>query len=128
MKNGRKAKAVLAVLLTAVLCVPYALFAMAAKPVDHTITNPYADVNWETVKAYKTALHTHTNASDGTPTLKQSIRRHVETGFDIVATTDHGTVNYTWENPCPNKLIHDGLSLLGRAEGELEYLGAEGTF
>ena len=95
---------------------------------DHTITNPYADVNWKTAKAYKTALHTHTNASDGSPTLKHSVQRHLETGFDIVATTDHGTVNYTWETPCPNKLIHSGLSLLGRNEGELEYLGAEGTF
>ena len=127
MKNGKKAKAAVALLLSAVMCVPFALLA-AARPVDHVITNPYADVNWETVHAYKTALHTHTNASDGTPTLKQSIGRHVETGFDIVATTDHGTVNYTWETPCPNKLIHDGLSLLGRNEGDLEYLGAEGSF
>ena len=129
MKNSKKAKAILAVLLTAALCVPFPLSAMA-KPVDHVITNPYADVNWETAHAYKTALHTHTTASDGDPTLKQSVQRHVETGFDIVATTDHGTVNYTWAEPCANDLIHGVLTALGRngQEGKLEYLGAEGTF
>ncbi|MBR3439430.1 MAG: hypothetical protein IKH13_08020, partial [Clostridia bacterium] len=62
----------------------------------YTIINPYENVDWNAVKGYKTALHTHTNASDGDPTLKESIQRHVETGFDIVATTDHGTVNYSW--------------------------------
>ncbi|MBQ6117948.1 MAG: hypothetical protein IJK98_01830, partial [Clostridia bacterium] len=124
-----KGRTVLAVLLAVTLCVPFALFAMA-RPGDHAITNPYASVNWEAARAYKTALHTHTNASDGDPTLKQSVQRHAETGFDIVATTDHGTVNYTWAEPCPNKLIHDVLTALGRngQEGQLEYLGYEGTF
>ena len=125
----KQTKAILAVLLAVTLCVPFALFAMA-RPGDHAITNPYAAVNWEAARAYKTALHTHTNASDGDPTLKQSVQRHAETGFDIVATTDHGTVNYTWAEPCPNKLIHDVLTALGRngQDGQLEYLGYEGTF
>ena len=125
----KQTKAILAVLLAVTLCVPFALFAMA-RPGDHAITNPYAAVNWEAARAYKTALHTHTTASDGDPTLKQSVQRHAETGFDIVATTDHGTVNYTWAEPCPNKLIHDVLTALGRngQEGQLEYLGYEGAF
>ena len=37
-----------------------------------TITNPYEGVDFSAVQAYKTALHTHTNASDGDPTLKES--------------------------------------------------------
>ena len=125
----KHAKAFLAVLLTVVICVPFALFALA-QPEDHVITNPYADIDWETVKAYKTALHTHTTASDGDPTLKESVQRHAETGFDIVATTDHGTVNYTWAEPCPNQLIHGVLTALGRngQDGKLEYLGYEGAF
>ena len=129
MKHRKRARKILALLLTAALCLPFALRSFA-QPEDHTITNPYASVNWETVKAYKTALHTHTNASDGTPTLKQSVERHAETGFDIVATTDHGTVNYTWATPCPNKLIHSVLTALDRngSDGELEYLGYEGAF
>ncbi|MBQ7596772.1 MAG: hypothetical protein IJU45_08930, partial [Clostridia bacterium] len=70
-------------------------FASAAQD-NFTITNPYADINWSEVNQYKTALHTHTNASDGGITLRQSLERHYETGFDIVAITDHGTVNYSW--------------------------------
>lgn len=126
MKNVKK---MLAVLLAVVMCFTMAAVAFAGtENGSFTITNPYGSVNWETVKQYKTALHSHTNASDGDPTLKESVQRHVETGFDIVATTDHGTVNYTWETANPNKLIHTALSLVGRSEGELEYLGADGTF
>ncbi|MCR5523836.1 MAG: PHP domain-containing protein [Clostridia bacterium] len=95
---------------------------------DYVISNPYQNIDWSTVKAYKTGLHNHTNASDGDPTLKESIERHLECGFDIVAITDHGTVNYTWETENPNKLIHSVLSLIGRNEGELVYLGNEGVF
>ena len=126
MNTGKK---ILAVVLAAALCAPFALFAFA-RTENHTITNPYANVDWATVNAYKTALHTHTNASDGDPTLKQSVQRHVETGFDLVATTDHGTVNYTWAEPCPNELIHTVLTALDRngQGGVLEYLGNEGTF
>lgn len=129
MKANKRVKTLLAVLLATVLAVPFALFSLAV-PQDYVITDPYADVDWETVNAYKTALHTHTNASDGDPTLKQSVQRHVETGFDLVATTDHGTVNYTWADPCPNELIHTVLTALGRngQDGKLEYLGSEGTF
>ncbi len=93
-----------------------------------TITNPYEGIDFGAVQAYKTALHTHTNASDGDPTLKESIERHAETGFDIVATTDHGTVNYSWETENADSLIHGVLSAVGKSEGALEYLGAEGKF
>ena len=123
----RKTSVVLALLLALTLCAPFSLFAFA-KPARHTITDPYAAIDWGSAHAYKTALHTHTNASDGTPTLKQSLQRHAETGFDAVAITDHGTVNYTWASPCPNQFIHGVLSALGRTEGELEYLGEAGSF
>ena len=127
MNAKKRAKALLALVLSAVLCLPLGLFSFAGTK-DFEITDPYAAVNWETVNAYKTALHTHTNASDGDPTLKESVQRHAETGFDLVATTDHGTVNYTWETPCPNRFIHSFLSALGRNEGDLVYLGKKGTF
>ena len=127
MNAKKRAKALLALALSAVLCLPLGLFSFAGTK-DFEITDPYAAVNWETVNAYKTALHTHTNASDGDPTLKESVQRHAETGFDLVATTDHGTVNCTWETPCPNRFIHSFLSALGRNEGDLVYLGKKGTF
>ena len=85
-------------------------------------------MDWSAVHAYKTALHSHTNASDGDQTLKESMERHLETGFDIVAITDHGTVNYDWREPNPNKLIHTALRTFGRSEGELVYLGETGVF
>lgn len=94
----------------------------------YDITNPYENVDFSEVIVCKTALHTHTNASDGDPTLKESIERYYATGFDMVATTDHGTVNYSWAEPCPNTLIHGALALVGKSEGELEYLGKSGRF
>ena len=104
--------------------------AASAKDVDYTILNPYENVDWSAVKQYKTALHTHTNASDGDITLRESIETHVLQGFDIVATTDHGINNGSWEKPEDSdyKLIHNGLRLLGRTEGELDYLGTSGSF
>lgn len=111
-----------AVMLTLTCAVAY------AADNGFTITNPYANVDFATVGTYKTALHAHTNASDGDPTLKASLERHVQTGYDVIAITDHGTVNYTWEYENPNKLIHGALSLVGKSEGDLDYLGKEGTF
>ena len=99
-----------------------------AEPGKTAIINPYENIDWSAVRGYKTALHTHTNASDGDPTLKESIQRHVETGFDIVATTDHGTVNYSWADVNENKFIYNVMKLVGRTEGDLVYLGSEGTF
>lgn len=126
MKNFKTA---FAVILAAVMCLPFALFASAAaEDGSYEITNPYANINWDSVTAYKTALHTHTNASDGDDVLAASIERHAQTGFDIVATTDHGTVNYSWIDPNPNKLIYGVMSLIGKTEGDLVYLGKEGTF
>lgn len=124
MKNMKKT---LCVILAVMLIAGMASAAFAAGT-GYTISNPYENIDWDNINAYKTALHTHTNASDGTPTLKESIGRHAETGYDIVATTDHGTVNRTWAENNENALIHGALSLVGKSEGELEYLGTEGSF
>ena len=102
----------------------------AAKDVDFTIVDPYADVNWNTARQYKTALHTHTNASDGDITLRQSLETHVLQGFDMVATTDHGICNGGWTSADQSnyQFIHTMLKTLGRTEGDLDYLGESGTF
>ncbi|HBL40259.1 MAG TPA: hypothetical protein DDY98_01275 [Ruminococcaceae bacterium] len=104
--------------------------ASARERIDYTITNPYANVDWSQVKQYKTALHTHTNASDGDITLKESIETHYLQGFDIVATTDHGTNNKSWVRAEDSNyhLIHGLLAAAGRTEGDLVYLGNSGTF
>lgn len=126
MKN---IKSVIAVLLAAAMCLPFAMLSFAAEEDgSYEITNPYENINWDTVTAYKTGLHSHTNASDGDDTQKESIERHVEAGFDIVATTDHGTVNYSWGESSENKLIYGVMSLIGKTEGEIVALGSSGTF
>ena len=91
-------KKVLAVVLAAAMLLTFVPFAFAANEASdgYTITNPYKDINWETVNQYKTALHTHTNASDGDDTLIKSLERHYETGYDVVAITDHGISNTSW--------------------------------
>lgn len=62
--------------------------------VDYTITNPYASVNFDTYKAYKADLHSHTTFSDGHDSLPEQTERHYELGFDIYARADHSTTSY----------------------------------
>ena len=126
MKNFKTA---IALILAVLMTVPFAVISFAAEEDgSYEITNPYADVDWDTYIAYKTALHTHTNASDGDDTLKASLQRHAETGFDIIATTDHGTVNYSWTENSENKLIFGAMSLVGKTEGAIVPLGTSGEF
>ena len=53
----------LCMLFAAQVC---AVGASAAGEKDYVISNPYAEVDWDSCKAYKTQLHSHTNASDAT--------------------------------------------------------------
>lgn len=68
---------------------------------DYTISSPYDDVDWDTWQAYKTQLHCHTNASDGYLTIREAIQLDYDLGYDIVAITDHGTINKGW-NKAPD--------------------------
>ncbi|MBQ7597273.1 MAG: hypothetical protein IJU56_01675 [Clostridia bacterium] len=120
-------KRILSLIFCALLLFPAALPCKAVNDAL-TITNPYAGVDWKTVGQYKTALHTHTNASDGDHTLKENLQRHLESGFDIVAITDHGTVDYGWDSGKRHTFIKDALNLLQRSEGEITYLGKAGSF
>ncbi|MCQ2463381.1 MAG: PHP domain-containing protein, partial [Clostridia bacterium] len=95
MKTVRKITAVICVLLLA-----GGIFGICVNAengdVDYTVNNPYADVNWKTVKQFKADLHSHTTASDGNNTLKEMTEAHYDKGFDIVAVTDHGVTDYGW--------------------------------
>ena len=126
-------KKLISVVLCAALLCGTGVMAAAAREtasVDYTIVSPYADVRWDAVSQYKTALHTHTNASDGSITLRESLETHVLQGFDLVATTDHGISNGSWYKPEDSnyQFTHTMLKLLDRTEGELDYLGNAGTF
>ena len=62
------------------------------------ITNPYEQVDWDSWGAYKAQLHCHTNASDGYLTIHEFVQKHYDLDYDIVALTDHGTINRGWNN------------------------------
>lgn len=126
MKSIKKSLSVTLSLLFIIACFSPAF---ASDSTDaFVISNPYENVDFDSFKPYKTALHTHTNASDGDPTLFESVERHILCNFDIVATTDHGTANKSWEYPNASKLVHGALSLVGKSEGDLVYLGKSGNF
>lgn len=98
--------------------------------VDYNITNPYANVNWNTYKQYKTDLHSHTTATDGDNTLVESVEKHYDLDFDIVATTDHGTTSYSWTE---ENFITEFKTVLnlkdviqGHGFGKIEVLKEEG--
>ncbi len=63
---------------------------------DFTISNPYETIDWNTWKAYKGATHVHTVRSDGDIELDDMIEKYYSLGFQALALTDHGTVNYSW--------------------------------
>ena len=79
--------------------IPSTAFAAAYDSIgeyDFKITNPYESVDWDTWKAYKGATHVHTVRSDGDIELDDMIEKYYSLGFQALALTDHGTVNYSW--------------------------------
>ena len=94
MKGFRR---ILSVLLCVVLAVPAGMLAAAADgEKDFVITSPYDAVDWDSWGTYKFQPHCHTNASDGFPTIKEFVQNHYDLDYDIVALTDHGTLNQGW--------------------------------
>ena len=90
-------KAISLVLTAAVICltlIPAA--AIDGEEKNYIIDNPYEEINWDTWGEYKTQLHCHTNASDGFLTIEEFVQMHYAANFDIVALTDHGTINQGW--------------------------------
>lgn len=108
-------KKLLCTILCFVLLLPFALPAQAAQANkstdlnvsvtyrnnntdrDYTIENPYATVNWDTYDQYKAALHLHTNASDGAPSIAECVEEHYRLGFDILAISDHAVLGARWD-------------------------------
>ncbi len=64
---------------------------------DYMIENPYASVDWKTWDQYKAALHVHTNASDGAPSIAECVEEHYRLGFDILAISDHAVIGARWD-------------------------------
>lgn len=90
-------KRLLSVIMTAVLIAGCACIGCYAVPQKNwIITNPYESVDWDTWGNYKFQPHCHTNASDGFPTIHEFVQNHYDLDYDIVALTDHGTLNRGW--------------------------------
>ena len=83
-------------LLAYIPCTAFASGADAIGKYDFKITNPYETVDWDTWKAYKGATHVHTVRSDGNIELNDMIEEYYAKGYQALALTDHGTVNYSW--------------------------------
>lgn len=126
MNNFKKLIALFMVSVMLIGCAPFA-FADNSNNDGFTITNPYKDIDWATINQYKTALHTHTNASDGDDTLLASIERHYETGYDIVSITDHGISDTSWTESTAN-IVTSVMSLVGKSDGNIVTLEEKGTF
>lgn len=98
-KAFRRSLKLLSVVMSLVLllCVvqPVA-FAVDANRVNYIIDNPYEGIDWDSWGEYKTQLHCHTTASDGFLTVDEFVRMHYACDYDIVALTDHGTINKGW--------------------------------
>jgi histidinol phosphatase-like PHP family hydrolase len=121
MKNS--SQKTLAVLICLSLILPAGLFGASAAPKtnlapahDYTIISPYEDVNWDTWKALKAALHTHTIASDGAANLDEMAESHYALGYDILAITDHMVNNRGW-NTVPQLVPIMTLAKKDRNEG-----------
>lgn len=82
-----------ALMLISVIAVP----AFAAAEPEYTIINPYEGVDFDNWSGYKTQFHCHTTASDGYMPIKESLADHYALNYDIVAITDHGTINKGWD-------------------------------
>lgn len=95
-------KKLTAVFLALLMVMPY--FCLTASAADakeqiqkeYVIDNPYANIKWDEWKAYKTQLHCHTNASDGFMNIHEFVQKYYDHNYDIVALTDHGTLNWGW--------------------------------
>ena len=99
----KKIRKIIALLLCALIVIPIGGLAVSAESAekDFIVTSPYDAVDWDTWGIYKFQPHCHTNASDGFPTIHEFVQTHYDLDYDVVALTDHGTLNQGW-NKQPN--------------------------
>ncbi len=95
LTTGKKVLSVFLATLFVGMLAPSAIAAAGADK-NFTIVTPYEDINWDEWGSYKSQLHCHTTASDGFLTIDEFCKMHYATNYDIVALTDHGTLNLGW--------------------------------
>lgn len=96
-----KLKKILAVSLCVIMIFSLTLIAFAADDIkgqyDYTITSPYDTVDWDNWKQYKASLHSHTDASDADQTISDSVKKHYDLGYQILAISDHAVLGTRWD-------------------------------
>lgn len=122
----KKTKKLISLALSALIICSLVPAVSADDGIDYTINSSYDSVDWSTVKQYKTELHCHTTSSDGSNTLKEMVERHYELGYDIVAVTDHGTVDYTWAQQSYAKTVKTAM-MIKEGATPIEGLGESGV-
>jgi hypothetical protein len=96
----------IAILVAAFLLVGLMPAAHAAPAMNFVVLSPYEDVDWETFGQHKAALHVHTNHSDGSASLPDTVRHHYNLGYDILAITDHDVLLSSWDERAGISLRH----------------------
>jgi len=91
-------KRVVSIALTLLLVGAVGLVPASAAAKEYKITNPYANVDWDSWEAYKTELHTHSTVSDGYDDFDVMVEAYYEKGYDVLAMSDHGAVDRGWVN------------------------------
>lgn len=72
----------------------YQLIRLPENSYDYTITNPYEDIDWNTIDYYDANFHTHTRLSDGDMDPHDVVDAYHAIGYRILALTDHNTSHY----------------------------------
>lgn len=81
------------IFMTALCLIPAFLTASTGR----LVKNPYADVDWDRVNAYRANFHCHTIYSDGRAEPDVLIRNYEQAGYHILAITDHDNYHTTRE-------------------------------
>lgn len=94
-------KKIIAVSMCTVLLFSITSIAFAADDItgqfNFTITSPYDTVDWDSWKQYKASLHSHTDASDADQSIADSVKKHYDLGYQILAISDHAVLGERWD-------------------------------
>ncbi len=77
----------LAATVTAAVLAVSTVYAGAEGP--RVVKNPYSDIEWGEVKAYRANFHSHTVISDGRAEPGELIHLYADAGYHILALSDH---------------------------------------
>jgi len=100
MKNPRLST-LLVLLLTCFLLISAGcelqVLDLPPNPYEYRISNPYEDIEWETIEYHDANFHTHTQLSDAQMLPHTVIDTYHSLGYSVLALTDHNTKHYiTW--------------------------------